>query len=168
MRAGGRIVPCDDGDVTRRPRIVFRSPGVKPGQRIGPLGPFRGRLGLQWVVAPLVLGIVLVVAGWYFLRDTEPAPPWRPVAEVSSLPIGQGREALPGVLVGRLPDGRVVAVAAEPGCSLGPSGGGYVDCNGTAFRLDGAPVTEGDALDLVPVQVYDGVLYANPEERIER
>jgi len=48
-------------------RIRFRSPGVKPGQRIGPLGPFRGRLGLHWVIAPIVLGVVLLVAGWFLL-----------------------------------------------------------------------------------------------------
>ena len=149
-------------------RIRFRSPGVKTGQRIGPLGPFRGRLGLQWVVAPIVLGAVLLVAGWLFLRDTTPGAPWRPVAEVSSLTVDEGREALPGILVGRLPDGRVVAVAEEPGCDLAPSGEGYVDCDGSGFSLDGAPVTEGDPLDLVPVRVHGGVLYANPDERIER
>lgn len=168
MRTGGRCPPCDDGGVSRRPRIRFRSLGVKPGQKIGPLGPFRGRLGLQWVVAPLALGVVLLVAGWYSLRDPEPGPPWRPLAEVSSLPVGEGRETLPGVLVGRLPDGRVVAVAQEPGCALGPSDEGYVDCQGATFRLDGTPVADGDPLDLVPVRIHDGILYANPEERIER
>jgi hypothetical protein len=48
-------------------RIRFRPPGVKPWTKIGPLGPFRGRLGLQWVIAPLVLGVLLVLAGWYLL-----------------------------------------------------------------------------------------------------
>lgn len=168
MLAGGRGEPWDDGDVSRRPRIRFRSPGVKPGQKIGPLGPFRGRLGIPWVIAPLVLGVVLLIAGWFFLRAAEPVRPWRPVAEISSLSVGEAREALPGILVGRLPDGRIVAVAEEAGCELGPSDEGYVDCDGTAFDLDGTPVAEGDALDLVPVHVYDGVLYANPQERIER
>jgi hypothetical protein len=40
----------------------FRPPGVKPWTRIGPLGPFRGRLGVAWVVAPLVVGAALIVA----------------------------------------------------------------------------------------------------------
>jgi hypothetical protein len=48
-----------------RRRIRFRSPGVKPGQKIGPLGPFRGRLGLAWVIAPIVLGVILLAAGWF-------------------------------------------------------------------------------------------------------
>ena len=50
-----------------RRRIRIRPPGVKPWTRIGPLGPFRGRLGLAWVIAPLVLGIVLLVVGWALL-----------------------------------------------------------------------------------------------------
>ncbi|HEX9235742.1 MAG TPA: hypothetical protein VF972_05645 [Actinomycetota bacterium] len=49
----------------RRPR--FRPPGVKPWTRIGPLGPFRGRLGLAWVIAPLVLGAILVLFAWLAL-----------------------------------------------------------------------------------------------------
>jgi hypothetical protein len=50
-------------------RIRFRPPGVKPWTRIGPLGPFRGRLGLGWVIAPVVIGVLVVIAGWiYFFR----------------------------------------------------------------------------------------------------
>jgi len=49
-------------------RIRFRPPGVKPWTRIGRFGPVRGRLGLAWVVAPLVVGIALVLAGWFLLR----------------------------------------------------------------------------------------------------
>ena len=52
----------------RRRRLRFRPPGVRPWTRIGPLGPFRGRLGLAWVIAPIVLGIVLLIAFLVFLR----------------------------------------------------------------------------------------------------
>jgi hypothetical protein len=51
-------------------RIRFRPPGVKPWTRIGPLGPSRGRLGLAWVIAPLVVGGVLLVAAWLLLLRT--------------------------------------------------------------------------------------------------
>jgi hypothetical protein len=44
-------------------RVRFRPPGVKPWTRIGPLGPFRGRLGVAWVIAPIVLGALVLVAG---------------------------------------------------------------------------------------------------------
>lgn len=48
-------------------RVRFRPPGVKPWTRIGPLGPFRGRLGLAWVIAPMVVGVAVLVAGWLYL-----------------------------------------------------------------------------------------------------
>ena len=41
----------------------FRPPGLKPTTKVGTLGPYRGRLGFAWVVAPLVAGIVILVAG---------------------------------------------------------------------------------------------------------
>jgi hypothetical protein len=49
----------------KRPR--FRPPGLKPTTRVGHLGPYRGRLGLGWVIAPIVAGLIIVVAGWLLL-----------------------------------------------------------------------------------------------------
>ena len=46
-----------------RKRFQFRPPGLKPTTKVGTLGPYRGRLGLAWVIAPLVAGAVIVVAG---------------------------------------------------------------------------------------------------------
>lgn len=46
-----------------RKRFRFRPPGLKPGTKVGTLGPYRGRLGLAWVLAPLVIAIIIVVAG---------------------------------------------------------------------------------------------------------
>jgi hypothetical protein len=48
-------------------KIRFRPPGVKPWTKIGPLGPFRGRLGLAWVIAPLILGVLLLVSAFLLL-----------------------------------------------------------------------------------------------------
>ena len=50
-----------------RRRVRFRPPGVKPWTRFGTLGPVRSRLGLAWVIAPLILGAILLVAGWALL-----------------------------------------------------------------------------------------------------
>jgi hypothetical protein len=44
-------------------RVRFRPPGLKPTTKVGTLGPYRGRLGLAWVVAAIVAGAVIVVAG---------------------------------------------------------------------------------------------------------
>jgi hypothetical protein len=47
-----------------RKRFRFRPPGLKPTTKVGTLGPYRGRLGLAWVVAPLVVGVLILVAGY--------------------------------------------------------------------------------------------------------
>jgi hypothetical protein len=48
----------------RGKRIRFRPPGLKPTTKVGTLGPYRGRLGLAWVIAPLVAGVLIVMAGY--------------------------------------------------------------------------------------------------------
>ncbi|MBI4261353.1 MAG: hypothetical protein HY658_12395 [Actinobacteria bacterium] len=48
-------------------RIRFRPPGLKPTTKIGNLGPYRGRLGLAWVIAPLAVGILILAAGAWLL-----------------------------------------------------------------------------------------------------
>jgi hypothetical protein len=48
-------------------RVRFRPPGLKPTTKVGTLGPYRGRLGLAWVIAPIVAGVIIVVAGYLAL-----------------------------------------------------------------------------------------------------
>lgn len=48
-------------------RFRFRPPGLKPTTKVGTLGPYRGRLGLAWVIAALVAGLVVLVAGYFAL-----------------------------------------------------------------------------------------------------
>jgi hypothetical protein len=50
-----------------RKRVQFRPPGLKPTTKVGTLGPYRGRLGLGWVIAPLVVGLLILGAGIYVL-----------------------------------------------------------------------------------------------------
>jgi hypothetical protein len=50
-----------------RKRFAFRPPGLRPTTKVGTLGPYRGRLGFAWVVAPIVAGVVIVIAGWIAL-----------------------------------------------------------------------------------------------------
>lgn len=49
-------------------RWRFRPPGLKPTTKIGTLGPYRGRLGLAWVIAPIAAGVLILVAGYVALR----------------------------------------------------------------------------------------------------
>jgi hypothetical protein len=46
-------------------RIRFRPPGLKPTTKVGTLGPYRGRLGVAWVIAPIVAGLVILLAGYF-------------------------------------------------------------------------------------------------------
>ena len=48
-------------------RVRFRPPGLKPTTKVGTLGPYRGRLGLAWVVAPIVAGAIILVASYFAL-----------------------------------------------------------------------------------------------------
>jgi len=50
--------------VARRRRLHVRPPGLKPTTKVGTLGPYRGRLGIAWVLAPLAVGVVILVAGY--------------------------------------------------------------------------------------------------------
>ncbi len=63
---------CIGSSARRLPRdgpqeAPIRPPGLKPTTKVGTLGPYRGRLGLAWVIAPLVAGVVIVVAGYLAL-----------------------------------------------------------------------------------------------------
>lgn len=48
-------------------RFRFRPPGLKPTTKVGTLGPYLGRLGLAWVIAPVVAGVIIVVAAYVAL-----------------------------------------------------------------------------------------------------
>lgn len=50
-----------------RRKVQIRPPGLKPTTKVGTLGPYRGRLGLAWVIAPLIAGVLIVVAGYFAL-----------------------------------------------------------------------------------------------------
>jgi hypothetical protein len=150
----------------RRPR--FRPPGVKPWTKIGPWGPFRGRLGLQWVVAPLVVGVVLLAFAWILLfRGGGPRGSYHPVGKADTFVEGTARPVdLPGVFVGRV-GGRLFAVLQEDGCSLSFCGGHYVDCRGAVYSLSGDALGGVGALDVLPLTIYRGTVYVDPDHPVD-
>lgn len=152
-----------------RRRVRFRPPGVNPGSRIGPLGPFRGRLGLQWVIAPVALGALLVAVAVAALRPHPPGGSFVPVGAATSFPDGTAhRVDVPGnVFVGSV-GGQLVAVVQDDGCTLSLCGRRYVDCRGAAYSLDGTRMGARGGLDLLPVQVYRGTVYVDPDHPTAR
>jgi len=142
---------------------------VKPWTKIGPFGPFRGRLGLAWVIAPLVVGAVLAVAVWLLLfRPAAPGGTFESVGPASSFREGTARRVdLPGVFVGRT-GGQLFALVQEDGCSLELCGTRYVDCRGALYGLDGDAAKGPGGLDLLPLRVYRGVVYIDPGHPVVR
>jgi hypothetical protein len=50
-----------------RKKVTIRPPGLKPTTRVGTFGPYRGRLGLAWVIAPIAVGALILLAGYLAL-----------------------------------------------------------------------------------------------------
>jgi len=147
-----------------RRRVRLRPPGLKPWTRIGTLGPFRGRLGLSWVVAAVVVGVVVLTAGVYaLLRPHPPGGSFVPVGAASSFPEGTARAVnVPGAFVGRT-GGQLVAVLQEDGCSLAVDGNRYRDCRGVEYDLNGSGAAGCGSLDLLVVAAYQGTVYIDPD-----
>jgi hypothetical protein len=143
-------------------RIRFRPPGVKTGSRVGPLGPFRGTLGIHWVIASVAMALVILLAVSFLLFKT-PGPPFELVATVDSIRPGSGREVLAGVFLGRTVDGQPYAVAEPANCPLEFEDGYYLDCSDRKYGLDGKPATgQRRSLTLLPIEVHGGDVYVDP------
>ncbi len=139
-------------------RVHLRSPGVKTGSTIGPLGPFRGTLGIHWVIGAIAVGLVLVLMGsWFFLR--EPPPPFEPVESITfeQLEPGVPTEVFAGVYVAKTAEDRAFAVAEPENCDLEILPDGYVDCADRRYGLDG--VGNKSSLARLPLQIHHGAIY---------
>ena len=152
-----------------RRRVRLRPPGLKPWTRIGTLGPFRGRLGLSWVIASLVLGVVLLAAGSYaLLRPHPPGGSFVSVGRAASFREGNARAVdVPGAFVGRV-DGRLVGVVQHDGCALSVRGSSYRDCRGAVYDLRGNSTAGCARLDLLVVTEYRGTVYVDPDHPVTR
>jgi hypothetical protein len=100
-------------------RVRFRPPGLKPWTRIGTLGPFRGRMGIAWVVAPIVVGAILIAVAWFTLiRSNPPGAPFVRVAPADVLAVSPrtvpSQDGSGPILVGIGSDGLLGAVSATP------------------------------------------------------
>lgn len=145
-------------------RIRFRPPGVKTGSKIGPLGPFRGTLGIHWVIGAIVVGLLLLFAvTWNLFRLGKPEEPFRSVGRIESYRPETAREVSPGgVFVARTAEGAVFAVAEPVNCPLEVTVDGYLDCLGLAYDWEGHPVAKGEPLTRLPALVYRGEIFIDP------
>ncbi|MFA9446016.1 hypothetical protein [Egicoccus sp. AB-alg6-2] len=121
----------------------------------------RAPLGSQWIVASLLAGLVVVVAGVMFLLRSgdPPAEPWTAVGRVEDLPPSAALDHLDAVLV--TAGGRVRVFAGADGVAYCPASNRLEDgrqvWNLTGRGLGGAP-----SLDEHPTLVHDGTVYVDP------
>ena len=139
-------------------RVHLRAPGVKTGSTIGPLGPFRGTLGIHWVFGAIAVGLVLVLMGsWFFLR--EPPPPFELVESTTfeQLEPGTPTEVLAGVYLAKAGEDRAFAIVEPENCDLEILSDGYLDCADRKYGLDG--VGHKSSLMRLPVEIHRGAIY---------
>ncbi|CAN5919022.1 hypothetical protein BH23ACT10_BH23ACT10_02610 [soil metagenome] len=130
----------------------------------------REPMGLQWAVAAVVAGVVVLAAGGvlFLLRSGPPGPPFVAVGEIArvdprgaaTLPLGGGRE----VLVLRGAGG--VAVFDDPPAAVEWCAGRsrLIAAGSAVWEPDGRLVGgTGESLARLPAQVHDGVLHVDAE-----
>ncbi|WP_130648654.1 hypothetical protein [Egicoccus halophilus] len=125
----------------------------------------RAPLGVQWIVASVLAGLLVLVAGVLFLQRSgdPPSAPWVAVGELDALAASAPLDDLDAVLVAA--GGRVRAFADVPGVTYCPSSNRLEDgeqvWNLTGRGLGGAP-----SLDEHPTVVHDGVVYLDPTRTV--
>jgi hypothetical protein len=122
----------------------------------------RAPLGLQWVVAALVAGLVVLVAGLLLLGpgSEAPGPPWIALGAVEALP-ESSTEPGSGVLVVHVA-GRVRAFAAPEGVAYCGASNRLEHPDGRVWALTGRGLAGTASLAPVPTLTVSGTAYLDP------
>ena len=129
----------------------------------------RAPLGLQWVIGSLVVGVVVVVAGWLALRDPAPAAPFTEVPRVV------GEQAVVHVpdldMVATGAGGRPRAFVWQEGTDLDLAyceESGLLEATGDrAWRVTGRGVNGTPSLVPYRTAIHDGRFYVDPTTTLE-
>jgi hypothetical protein len=122
----------------------------------------RAPLGLQWVVAALVAGLVLLIAGLLVLdrAGSPPGPPWQALGPVADLSASVTDPAT-GLLVVNV-GGRVRAFEAPPGVVYCTPSNRLEHPDGRVWTLTGRAYAGADSLLPVATLTVSGVAYLDP------
>jgi hypothetical protein len=122
----------------------------------------RAPLGLQWVIASLVAGLVVVVAGVLFLqRGAEPPPaPWVEVGAVEDLHPARFDPDLEVLLV--TGGGRVRAFVDAGEVAYCAASNRLEAGDGRVWSLTGRGFADVPSLEEHPTQLHDGQVYLDP------
>ncbi len=151
--------PADDPELEFGPSGYLPERASKRARKI----VLRAPLGLQWIVASAVAGLVVLVAGVWYLqtRDRPPPEPWVAVAEVEDLEVSAYDPDLEALVVAATGRVRVFAGAADVAYCAESNRLEAADGDGiwslTGRGLDGTP-----SLEEHPAQVSAGTLYVDP------
>jgi hypothetical protein len=148
----------------RDPDPVFGPTGYLPDRaaRRARKIVLRAPLGLQWIVASLVAGAVVLVAGVLLLGRgaAPPGPPWAELGTVETLPQSavDGPTGLLIITVG----GRVRAFEAPEGAAYCTVSNRIEHPDGRVWALTGRGTGGTASLAPVPTLTVAGIAYADP------
>jgi hypothetical protein len=127
----------------------------------------RAPLGLQWIVASLVAGAVLLVAGVILLGrgDAEPQPPWIPLGPLAALEVSAVDPGT-GLLVVTVA-GRLRAFEAPEGVRYCTPSNRLEHPDGRVWALTGRGYAGTPSLIPVPTLTVAGKAYLDPTVRGE-
>jgi hypothetical protein len=122
----------------------------------------RAPLGLQWVVASLVAGVVVLVAGVLLLGRGADAPsaPWRALGPVEGL-AASATDPSTGLLVVHVA-GRVRAFVAPDGVAYCAPSNRLEHPDGRVWALTGRGLAGTPSLVPVPTLTVSGIAYLDP------
>jgi len=125
----------------------------------------RAPLGLQWVIASLIAGLVVLVAGLVLLdrAGAPPSAPWLDLGEVTALPEA-GIDAGTGLLVITV-GGRLRAFEAPDGTDYCAASNRLEHPDGRVWALTGRGYADTASLVPVPALTVSGRAYLDPTVR---
>ncbi len=153
-----------------RERVAYLPPKAGKARKL----ILRTQLGLPWMLAAILFGLVILGAGTLFLLGGgRPGAPWQRLAPVTRFADGtvtQTRLRADEVVVVDRRGGRLRAFLAPPGACpvVGTSSGFARPCALQAWDHAGEPLTTRGAsappprLRALPATVAKGDLYVNP------
>ena len=119
----------------------------------------RAPLGAQWMVAALIAGVVVVIAGVVFLLQSSdvPSEPWVPAAEVAAIGRATPTEDSGALLVAGA--GRVRAFVAAGDLVYCEPTNRLESVDGGVWMLTGRGLGGAASLEEHPTLIHDGVVY---------
>lgn len=129
----------------------------------------RAPLGLQWIIAALVAGVVVAVAGTVFLVRSggPPTEPWVVVDRLEALDPSRVHQPLDVLVVTAAGRPRAFPDATARGLSYCPETHRVESAGGGTWTLTGRGLEGRPSLAQLPTRVHSGTVYVDPTTTLE-